>query len=87
MDCEDWYEDEDFDDGIEKVNHSYHVMKPIYDSNSSVKVGYKMQCPYCRRIIVKRSWQHKFCSTRCKDNYWNTEPSRKKRADFFRAKR
>jgi hypothetical protein len=85
MDCEEWFDDEDLDDDI--IDHRYNVMKPIYEINSMLKVGSKMYCPYCRKIIVKKSWQHKFCGTECKDKYWNTEPARKKRADFFRGKR
>ena len=78
---EDWeYEDE------EELDTRYNVMKPIYDNNASVKVGTKMYCPYCRKVIVKRSWQHKFCGTPCKDKYWNCEPKRAHRAEFFKGK-
>ncbi|AKU43741.1 hypothetical protein CPT_Merlin95 [Citrobacter phage Merlin] len=78
---EDWeYEDE------EELGTRYSIMKIVYERNASAKVGAEMYCPYCRKVIVKRSWQHKFCSTPCKDKYWNCEPKRAHRAEFFKGK-
>lgn len=42
-----------------------------YGFNTNAKIGNKMSCPSCKRELIKKSYQHKFCSTKCKDDYWN----------------
>ena len=39
-------------------------------------VGSRIRCPWCNCRQTKRSYQHKFCSTKHKDMYWNTSPAR-----------
>lgn len=51
-----------------------------YKKAERAKVRAKISCPACGKSHTKRSWQHKFCTTSCKDNYWNDEPSRRDRA-------
>ena len=42
-----------------------------YDLNKSAKVGSQLICPVCGQIFTKKSYQQAFCSTICKDKYWN----------------
>lgn len=48
----------------------------IWNNNSAAKVGDKIKCPWCEKSMKKKSWQHKFCSTQCKDKHWNISPER-----------
>jgi hypothetical protein len=43
-----------------------------YAAAIGVAIGGLMKCPACRRQVTKIRKEHKFCSGRCKDNYWNT---------------
>lgn len=55
--------------------------KAIYDKNKTVKVGRKILCPVCKKEMIKKSYQHAFCSNKgrgnCKDSYWNLIDVRK----------
>ncbi len=42
-----------------------------YDINKSAKVGTEIICPVCGKMFIKKSYQQAFCSTECKDKYWN----------------
>jgi predicted nucleic acid-binding Zn ribbon protein len=42
-----------------------------YDINKSAKVGTEIICPVCGKRFIKKSYQQAFCSTECKDKYWN----------------
>lgn len=63
------------------------AMKARYTDAKAAKVGSVVECPYCRRTFVKRSYQQAFCSNgrkthrNCKDRYWNrATPARLERA-------
>lgn len=47
------------------------MMSKQYDKNSEAKIGSTIECPYCQKKFIKKSYQHKFCNTKCKDKYWN----------------
>ena len=49
-----------------------------YEVAKESKVGARIHCPGCGRELVKKSYQHKFHGTKCKDRYWNTIDSRKR---------
>ena len=51
-----------------------------WERANTAKVGQEINCPSCGRPMKKKSYQHKFCNTRCKDDYWNDKPSRRERA-------
>lgn len=58
--------------------------KTLYEACKSASVGEAIKCPACNFTMVKKSYQHVFCSNKgrdnCKDTYWNfIEPSRMKR--------
>lgn len=42
-----------------------------YDINKSAAVGNEIICPVCGSHFIKKSYQQAFCSTECKDRYWN----------------
>ena len=42
-----------------------------YEVNKSASVGEDIICPSCGTHFIKKSYQQVFCSTKCKDNYWN----------------
>jgi endogenous inhibitor of DNA gyrase (YacG/DUF329 family) len=46
-------------------------MKHRYSVAEKSKIGVRINCPACSRLITKKSYQHKFCNKRCKDFYWN----------------
>jgi len=53
-------------------------MIAVYKMCDLTKVGGEMRCPGCGEIIIKKTYQHKFCGQQCKDRYWNTVDPRKK---------
>lgn len=54
---------------------AFHNPK-LFEAAKSAPIGNKIACPCCSKLIKKRSYQHKFCSTVCKDRYWNAAPGR-----------
>ena len=42
-----------------------------YDLNKQASVGDELVCPVCGKKFTKKSYQQAFCSTFCKDKYWN----------------
>jgi predicted nucleic acid-binding Zn ribbon protein len=44
-----------------------------YNINKSAKVGTEIICPVCGKRLIKKSYQQAFCSTECKDKYWNNK--------------
>ena len=54
--------------------------KEAYDIAKSAKVGDTISWPACGKKNRKRSYQHKFCNTKCKDHYWNGQPDRLERS-------
>ena len=47
------------------------LMKAAYDDANNAKTGDKIICPFCGKEMIKKSYQHEFCNTKCKDKYWN----------------
>lgn len=78
------------DEGIPEVEDRFdsaqaEIMRLAYLFARGVRVGKAFPCPSCSRWVVKRSYQHIFCSNRgrgnCKDYYWNrVDPDRLDRA-------
>lgn len=55
-------------------------LKKSYDLAKSKKVGEEMECPSCKHIFIKKSYQQTFCGRfgrKCNDNYWNNIDHRK----------
>ena len=68
-----------------ELEASILVMRARYSAIKRAKVGVEMACPVCGKMMVKRSYQHAFCSNigagNCKDRFWNlTVTSRRERA-------
>jgi predicted nucleic acid-binding Zn ribbon protein len=42
-----------------------------YNTNKAAKVGTEIICPVCGKHFIKKYYQQAFCSTECKDKYWN----------------
>ncbi len=59
----------------ERADRIFDTMKERYASNKDSKVGSKIPCAGCSKLIVKKSYQTQFCSNKgrgnCKDRYWN----------------
>lgn len=54
------------------------LMKERYDLNENYKAGETVHCPMCETQFSKKTYNHRFCSTSCKDEYWNTlKPERR----------
>ena len=53
-------------------------MKKLYAIAKEKKVGAQFSCPACSSSLTKKSYQHKFCGTKCKDRYWNNVDPRKR---------
>lgn len=54
-----------------KSVYQIEFMKNVYIDNKSRFKGDTIRCPYCGKLFVKKSYQHVFCNTKCKDKYWN----------------
>jgi hypothetical protein len=60
------------------------LMQSLYVSNMNAAIGSTCKCPDCFKQFIKKTWQHKFDNTKCKDRYWNTvDETRKQRACYF----
>ena len=46
--------------------------KKLYKKAKNAKIKEMIWCPVCQKVMVKRTYQHTFCSTKHKDKYWNT---------------
>ena len=57
----------------EKKNWSRYLSRAEkqYKASEDSKVGSIITCPACGKAITKRTYQHKFCCTKCKERYWN----------------
>lgn len=42
-----------------------------YANNKSALTGEDIKCPVCGKIFTKKQYSQAFCSTQCKDDYWN----------------
>ncbi len=55
----------------EVIENEIPYMRDRYTVANSASVGSGIQCPYCGVSLKKRTYQHKFCNSSCKDHYWN----------------
>lgn len=68
-----------------RLHFTIRDMLDRYVAAKAAKVGTQILCPCCGKRLTKRSYQHKFCNTRCKDQYWNTvDDTRRERAITMR---
>lgn len=54
----------------------------LYKLNKESKVGETIECPICHTKFTKRQYSQVFCSTRCKDRFWNSKGDRHLYADY-----
>ncbi len=73
-------ETEDASQQMAKGRVKAHYHPHLWRLAHSRPVGSLIECPACYKEHKKRSYQHKFCSTQCKDAYWNDKPDRRERA-------
>lgn len=78
---ESWEYEASEEDDIELL---FLTNQKIWNYNAAAKVGDNIHCPWCQKSMKKKSWQHKFCSTKCKDRYWNISPKRLNRTLEYR---
>lgn len=43
-----------------------------YNKVKDAKIGEEISCPVCGKVFTKKTYQQKFCCTKCKNKYWNT---------------
>ena len=75
---------------FEEEQYFKHIskMEQRYRQNSEAEVGCTINCAFCNKIILKKSYQTKFCSNKgegnCKDKYWNNvDDTRRGRSHKF----
>jgi endogenous inhibitor of DNA gyrase (YacG/DUF329 family) len=56
--------------------------KGLYRTNKKAKVGETIECPICNTKFTKRQYSQAFCSTRCKDRFWNAKGDRHLYVDY-----
>jgi len=54
----------------------------IYLINKAAKVGDNIVCPICGNEFKKKSYQQAFCSSDCKNEYWNLKGDRHKKGYY-----
>jgi hypothetical protein len=66
-----------------KRTHNMHVkhacsdeknmdeVKQLFTVAEAAKIGESIGCPWCSAEFVKRTYAHRFCSQKHRDNYWN----------------
>ena len=71
---------DDTRDLVNKNTHNQYLTRSIeakdqYESNLNKSVGEKINCPWCKKLIVKTTYQKTFCTNtyrnNCKDKFWN----------------
>ena len=50
--------------------------KGLYKINKEAKVGEIIECVICHTKFTKRQYSQAFCSTSCKDRFWNSRGDR-----------
>lgn len=59
-------------------------MEQCYSTNQKSRVGDAIHCPTCEKSFKKKSYNQKFCCSKCKDTYWNTvDDTRRERAKMY----
>ena len=78
----DWYgpEYDDREHQQARIDDEAREMSDRFSTNARAEVGATIKCACCSRLVVKRSYQQKFCPPKlkgkrktypCKDRYWN----------------
>lgn len=57
--------------------------KKVVYLKETPKVGDRIECKHCGKVFIKKSYQHKFCSLRCKDTFHNSHGDRAFRARWW----
>jgi len=70
-----------------RLHFAIRDMLNRYSVAESASVRCFIRCPACNAKIRKRSYQHKFCGTHCKDRYWNTVDDRRRKRAIGRGAR
>lgn len=50
---------------------NYISDKDIYNANCEAPVNSMIVCPECHSRFIKKTYNHKFCCSKCKDDYHN----------------
>lgn len=50
--------------------------KGLYKINKMAKVGQEIECPICHTKFTKKQYSQAFCSSQCKDRFWNAKGDR-----------
>ena len=56
--------------------------KGLYKTNKMAKVGQEIECPICHTKFTKKQYSQAFCSSQCKDRFWNAKGDRH-RAGYY----
>lgn len=56
--------------------------KGLYKINKDAKVGETIECPVCHTQFTKRQYSQAFCSSHCKDKFWNSKGDRHNYTDY-----
>ena len=56
--------------------------KGLYKINKEAKVGETIECPMCHTQFTKRQYSQAFCSSHCKDKFWNSKGDRHNYTDY-----
>lgn len=56
--------------------------KGLYKINKEAKIGEIIECPICHTKFAKRQYSQAFCSTSCKDRFWNSKGDRHLYIDY-----
>jgi hypothetical protein len=55
-----------------QISNNYKPTKATgYKHNKAAKVGTEIKCPVCGSSFQKRQYSQAFCSSKCKNKYWN----------------
>lgn len=68
IDCHDNYSYQGKRYRIREINNSQEAPKK---RNEKARIGADCGCPMCGKKFVKKVYQQKFCSIKCKNNYHN----------------
>lgn len=83
--------DEDRGYDTEVMESMIENMLQRYDRCCNSKIGSTINCPYCGKSFIKKTYHKVFCSNQkthgrknCKDRYWNTvDEKRRARASKY----
>lgn len=90
-DQSDWGAEDDFNELNEERYYTFiNECVDRYNRADRAETGATIECPWCKKYIVKRTYHKKFCSNgkqgakNCKDLYWNNiDPKRRNRAKVY----